>query len=97
MLIPGSPEHVLSTLYEAKRRGLGGWPKPRGGGEFLEPLALPSSGGQQKEHPSSPRKIWPRVPVKAGETARGTPRKDIYCQGRGHPLPDREKRGHFPC
>lgn len=88
MLIPGSPEHVLSTLYEAKRRGLGGWPKPRGGGEFLEPLALPSSGGQQNESTPPPptEGNMAEVPVKAGETARGEPQGGTYTVRAGDTL-----------
>lgn len=38
LLVPKSPGDVLATLYEAKRRGLGGWPKPRYASEFLAPL-----------------------------------------------------------
>lgn len=38
LLIPKSPKDVLATLYEAKRRGLGAWPKPRFADEFLAPL-----------------------------------------------------------
>jgi len=38
LLIPKSPGEVLATLYEAKRRGLGAWPKPRYSDEFLTPL-----------------------------------------------------------
>ena len=88
MLIPGSPEHVLSTLYEAKRRGLGGWPKPRGGGEFLEPLALPSSGGQQNESTPPPptEGNMAKVSVKAGETARGEPQGRTYTVRAGDTL-----------
>ncbi len=41
LLVPRSPEETLSTRYEAKRRGLGGWPAPRYQGEFLEPLTPP--------------------------------------------------------
>jgi len=55
MLIPGSPEHVLSTLYEAKRRGLGGWPKPRYSEAFLAPLTpAPPTPAERTEVPSSP-------------------------------------------
>ena len=55
MLIPGSPEHVLSTLYEAKRRGLGGWPKPRYSEAFLAPLTpAPPTPADRTEVPSSP-------------------------------------------
>lgn len=38
LLVPKGASHVLATLYEAKRHGLGGWPKPRYGSEFLSPL-----------------------------------------------------------
>ena len=38
LLIPKSAKDVLGTLYEAKRRGLGAWPKPRLADEFLAPL-----------------------------------------------------------
>lgn len=73
MLIPGSPEHVLSTLYEAQRRGLGAWPKPRWGGEYLEPLAAPPSGEQQNESTAPPptEGNTAEVPVIAGEESGG--------------------------
>ncbi|MDI9389098.1 MAG: LysM peptidoglycan-binding domain-containing protein [Synergistota bacterium] len=38
VLVPKSPGDVLATLYEAKRRGLGAWPKPRMEDSFLAPL-----------------------------------------------------------
>jgi len=60
MLIPGSPEHVLSTLYEAKRRGLGAWPQPRYPGEFLAPLAAPAP---------APKRADPQPAVPAGQGA----------------------------
>ena len=73
MLIPGSTEHVLSTLYEAKPRGLGAWPKPREGGEYLEPLAPPPSGEQQTGSTAPPptEGNTAEVPVKAGEESGG--------------------------
>lgn len=51
LLIPGSPEDTLAALYEAKRRGLGGWPRPRYVDEFLEPLVPASSAGELKSSP----------------------------------------------
>ena len=73
MLIPGSPEHVLSTLYEAKRRGLGAWPQPRYPGEFLAPLsALPAApspkgtgSGSQRSVPAEQQAGMP-VPAETG-------------------------------
>lgn len=67
MLIPGSPEYVLTTLYEAKRRGLGGRPKPRYGGEFLASPALTPSGGQAID-----LKVPPPAEEKRTETAAKT-------------------------
>ena len=43
LLIPKSAKDVLGTLYEAKRRGLGAWPKPRLADEFLAPLVPPDA------------------------------------------------------
>lgn len=53
LLVPKSPEDALVTLYEAKRRGLGGWPRPRYVDEFLEPLVPASSAGEVKKTPSA--------------------------------------------
>ncbi|HCL80165.1 MAG TPA: hypothetical protein DIC53_09395, partial [Synergistaceae bacterium] len=46
LLVPKSPRDVLATLYEAKRRGLGGWPKPRYTSEFLAPLVPEGPGAE---------------------------------------------------
>ncbi|NLK18692.1 MAG: LysM peptidoglycan-binding domain-containing protein, partial [Synergistaceae bacterium] len=53
LLVPKSPEDALVTLYEAKRRGLGGWPRPRYVDEFLEPLVPASSAGEDEKTPSA--------------------------------------------
>ncbi|MGI6783606.1 MAG: LysM peptidoglycan-binding domain-containing protein [Aminivibrio sp.] len=53
LLIPKSPEDTLAALYEAKRRGLGGWPRPRYVDEFLEPLVPASSAGEDEKTPSA--------------------------------------------
>ena len=74
MLIPGSPEHVLSTLYEAKRRGLGAWPQPRYPSEFLAPLsALPAApspkrtgSGSQRSVPAGQQSGMPVLPNRTG-------------------------------
>lgn len=50
ILVPRSPEQTLATLYEGKRRGLGGWPKPRYADSFLEPLTP----GSPEEPPLTP-------------------------------------------
>ncbi len=41
-----------------------------------------------------PRK---EIRPKSGKSWRRIRRRKIYCQGRGHSFPYREKRGHFPC
>ena len=56
LLIPKSPGNVLATLYEAKRRGLGAWPKPRYSDEFLTPLTADSA---QEEKISAPKTAAP--------------------------------------
>ena len=79
MLIPGSSEHVLSTLYEAKRRGLGAWPQPRYPGEFLAPLsALPAApspkrtgSGSQRSVPAGQEAGMP-VPAETGPVSGST-------------------------
>ena len=49
LLIPKSAKDVLGTLYEAKRRGLGAWPKPRFADEFLAPLVPQNAGAGSKK------------------------------------------------
>lgn len=49
LLIPKSAKDVLGTLYEAKRRGLGAWPKPRLADEFLAPLVPQNAGAGTKK------------------------------------------------
>lgn len=49
LLIPKSAKDVLGTLYEAKRRGLGAWPKPRLADEFLAPLTPPDADAGTKK------------------------------------------------
>ena len=49
LLIPKSAKDVLGTLYEAKRRGLGAWPKPRFADEFLAPLVPQNAGAGTKK------------------------------------------------
>ena len=49
LLIPKSAKDVLGTLYEAKRRGLGAWPKPRLADEFLAPLVPPDADAGTKK------------------------------------------------
>lgn len=74
LLVPSSSEHVLATLYEAKRRGLGGWPKPRYSKEFLAPLL--SSGPQQ------PEKTEPAIlPETAANTAAAPPLEEHHHPG----------------
>lgn len=51
LLIPNTPGDVLATLYEAKRRGMGAWPKPKYSGEFLEPLTDLADQGKEKPAP----------------------------------------------
>ena len=59
LLVPKSPRDVLATLYEAKRRGLGAWPKPKYADEFLPPLteeppSAPKERPQKAEHTPAP-------------------------------------------
>lgn len=56
LLIPKSPGDVLATLYEAKRRGLGAWPKPRYSDDFLTPLTADSV---PEEKISAPKTVAP--------------------------------------
>ena len=51
LLIPNTPGDVLATLYEAKRRGLGAWPKPKYADEFLEPLTDLADKGSEEPAP----------------------------------------------
>lgn len=61
LLVPKSPGDVLATLYEAKRRGLGAWPKPKYADEFLPPL---TEAPPPDEKPSPPKE----TPQKAEHT-----------------------------
>ena len=78
LLVPKSSGDVLATLYEAKRRGLGAWPKPRYADEFLTPL----TGEALKEEaaPVSSQTSLPKIeaqespfaaPEKPGDAAEG--------------------------
>ncbi len=67
LLIPKSPKDVLGTLYEAKRRGLGAWPKPRLADEFLSPLVPPDAdAGTQKPDALPPEKTPPAKTIGGG-------------------------------
>ena len=57
VLVPKSPEQTLATLYEAKRRGLGGWPKPRYADSFLAPLLPSPDEGEPLQASSAPSQL----------------------------------------
>ena len=54
VLVPKSPGDVLATLYEAKRRGLGAWPKPRMEDSFLAPLTVQPAADVEKPPAPTP-------------------------------------------
>ena len=80
LLVPKSPGDVLATLYEAKRRGLGAWPKPKYADEFLPPLteapttdkksAAPKEFPQKAEQTPSPKASPDQPAIPANGTAR---------------------------
>ena len=70
LLIPKSAKDVLGTLYEAKRRGLGAWPKPRLADEFLAPLVPQNAdAGTKKPDAKATADATPK-PAGAHETLR---------------------------
>ena len=85
LLIPKSAKDVLGTLYEAKRRGLGAWPKPRLADEFLAPLTPPDAdAGTKKPDAKAAGDATPKPdgghetlrPDEAVATAPAGPKKD---------------------
>lgn len=81
LLIPKSPEDTLAALYEAKRRGLGGWPRPRYVDEFLEPLAPLQSSAVMEKSPSGHEE--PPAPQESGDGGPGAPAAES-AEGRSY-------------